>query len=64
MFLSHFCRKCDKFVNFIFATIQVIDPIAPRYTALACTENPVRVTVAENVPEESKEVPQHPKVTL
>ncbi|VDK46026.1 unnamed protein product, partial [Gongylonema pulchrum] len=40
---------------------KVIDPIAPRYTAVACTDGPVRVTVVDAVREESKEVPLHPK---
>ncbi|EJW82260.1 hypothetical protein WUBG_06828, partial [Wuchereria bancrofti] len=42
----------------------VIDPVAPRYTALACPENLVQVVVMDNLAEESKKVSLHPKVTL
>ncbi|KAL3993914.1 proline--tRNA ligase [Acanthocheilonema viteae] len=40
---------------------KVIDPVAPRYTALACAENLVQVTVMDNLVEESKKVSLHPK---
>uniref|UniRef100_A0A158Q904 glutamate--tRNA ligase n=1 Tax=Elaeophora elaphi TaxID=1147741 RepID=A0A158Q904_9BILA len=40
---------------------KVIDPVAPRYTALDCTENLVQVMVMDNLTEESKEVSLHPK---
>lgn len=42
----------------------MIDPVAPRYTALDCTENLVQVVVVDDFADESKEVPLHPKVTL
>ncbi|VDN04714.1 unnamed protein product [Thelazia callipaeda] len=40
---------------------KVIDPIAPRYTALLAEKNPVQVTIIDNIIEESKEVSLHPK---
>uniref|UniRef100_A0AAF5PX60 Glutamate--tRNA ligase n=4 Tax=Wuchereria bancrofti TaxID=6293 RepID=A0AAF5PX60_WUCBA len=40
---------------------KVIDPVAPRYTALACPENLVQVVVMDNLAEESKKVSLHPK---
>uniref|UniRef100_A0A915PK29 glutamate--tRNA ligase n=1 Tax=Setaria digitata TaxID=48799 RepID=A0A915PK29_9BILA len=40
---------------------KVIDPVAPRYTALAYPENLVLITVTDNLVEESREVSLHPK---
>uniref|UniRef100_A0A1I7VP94 glutamate--tRNA ligase n=1 Tax=Loa loa TaxID=7209 RepID=A0A1I7VP94_LOALO len=41
---------------------KVIDPVAPRYTALACAENLVQVTVMDDMAEESRKVSLHPKL--
>ncbi|CAG9536379.1 unnamed protein product [Cercopithifilaria johnstoni] len=40
---------------------KVIDPVAPRYTALACTENLVQVIIMDNFADESKKVSLHQK---